>query len=297
MNLLSALFGAGAVALLAAAARRLSGNSSAAFMAAGLLAFSPTFWSQCTVTEVYSLHVLVLAGLMWLWSGWEESSDPRWLYGLAAGFGLGLTHHVMTILLAPAIGLAVLSRWPQWLQRGTLLRLAGCFLGPLLLYSNLEAPDQLVVLKNYVLDLLDNFGVAAVGLALLGAAVARRSPRKSMVLGLAYLTSLAFAVSYGVVDVEPFFLGANVLFVIWAACGAAQLSNWVQAVRPEMRTVLQAVLCMLPLISLATHFADQDRHEDYRHHDHAVAVLSVMPRQGILLTEGPEGYAHRSTPR
>ncbi len=112
--------------------------------AALVFTFTPTFWSQAVIAEVYTLHAAFVAGLLLALLSWGE----RWLAGERSGrqaylvallFGLSLTHHRSTILLMPAAALfvAVLilgKRRPARLTPRRLLTLSICLLAPLLLY-------------------------------------------------------------------------------------------------------------------------------------------------------------------
>jgi len=72
-----------------------------------LLAFSETYWSQSTNVEVYSLHVLFVCGILYLFvhAVWQEKLDEsdRWWYAFAFVVGLSFTNHMTTILLAPGL--------------------------------------------------------------------------------------------------------------------------------------------------------------------------------------------------
>ncbi len=105
-------------------------------------AVSPTFWSQSTVAEVYTLHtaffVAVLVGLL-IWA--EQPRPPtsyRALYWTALVYGIGLTHHRTMLLLAPAVALYLwLGRRGDetWGKRiGGMGRIVLCLLLPSLLY-------------------------------------------------------------------------------------------------------------------------------------------------------------------
>src|SRR5262249_37545199 len=62
MNLFSAIWGAVAVGLLTMLAALIADSLAAGIVAALMLAFSYTFWSQAIIAEVYTLHLtLVLA--------------------------------------------------------------------------------------------------------------------------------------------------------------------------------------------------------------------------------------------
>lgn len=151
LNMLSALFGAAAVALLylymvgwlhsPLATRRL-----AALLTATLLAVNFTFWSQNLIAEVYTLHTLFLVLILGVASqiavhnsrGPEEalvtSSAARGVILLSFLVGLALTHHAMTLLLLPGIGL-VLWQTRRWIHRGKTWGLAIlALMTPLFLY-------------------------------------------------------------------------------------------------------------------------------------------------------------------
>ncbi len=112
LNLLSALLGAAAVAMLFLVARRFAGSRPAALTAAALFALSPTWWSQATIAEVYALHALLVGVFLYCLLRWEEArmlagaGSParadRWLWAAALTCGFGLAHHRMIALLLPA---------------------------------------------------------------------------------------------------------------------------------------------------------------------------------------------------
>lgn len=118
MNLLSAVFAAAAVAVMYLVALRfirIAGflrhpglHRGIALLAALLLAFSPAFWSQAVITEVYALNALLIAGLLYTLLGWLQG-DRGWkgLIPTALFFGLGLAHHRTIILWLPAIVLTI----------------------------------------------------------------------------------------------------------------------------------------------------------------------------------------------
>ena len=179
VNLLSAAAGALTVALVYLAGRELSRRQLPPLLGAAALACSPVFWSQAVVAEVYTLNSAFVAALLYLALRWSrrpllpvprplgskttEASPPiqnpnsRTQNPLAfvavALFGLSLTHHRTTVLLAvPLLLFAFLvdrrlftraallgpdrPAWPRWRQIVTLpvLLLALCLLVPLLLY-------------------------------------------------------------------------------------------------------------------------------------------------------------------
>jgi hypothetical protein len=116
MNLLSAVLAAAAVGVTYAVARQivdltfpetpLAGRVLSAVLAAATFAVTHTFWSQAIIAEVYALHALFVALILWLALKVQGANfDPRsgWAKVLTLTFGLSLTHHRTIVLLVPAL--------------------------------------------------------------------------------------------------------------------------------------------------------------------------------------------------
>ncbi len=100
-NLLSAICGSASVAFTVIVAGHLLPVSSLrwlwALLAGMAWAVSPLLWSQSIITEVYSLHALLVVGL-----GWAVLAKPRQLWFVVAPVALGVAHHLTLLLLLPA---------------------------------------------------------------------------------------------------------------------------------------------------------------------------------------------------
>jgi hypothetical protein len=132
MNLLSAIFAAITVGVTYGVARQLLdagfpdtphlARIVGALMAAATFAVIPTFWSQAIIAEVYALHALFVALILWLalkWGNENCSLGSRTGKLLALTFGLSLTHHRTTVLLLPAL---ILFYW--WYYRDNLKKIS-----------------------------------------------------------------------------------------------------------------------------------------------------------------------------
>lgn len=109
MNLFSAVSGALGVWLTFHILRKLRVGRLLAAGAAGLMAAAPFYWSLSLVAEVYTLQVVLTAGLILLLLHWAAAPGALRL-GLAAGwFGLSMGHHLATGLLAPAAAFFVIA--------------------------------------------------------------------------------------------------------------------------------------------------------------------------------------------
>ena len=112
------------------------------------LAFLPTFWSQAIQAEVYSLHAIFVAAillatlrLLRLENTTQQEQAVVWL---ALLLGFGMTNHVTTVLLVPAIGIALLHiRFWRW-QPVTFVKMVIAGIAPLVLYLYLPIRWQVV---------------------------------------------------------------------------------------------------------------------------------------------------------
>lgn len=79
--------------------------------ASGLaFAFSPLFWSQALIAEVYALNAFFVALTIHLLLWWMEEPRMGILSALAFGYGLALGNHLTILLLAPSVPLLLGKR-------------------------------------------------------------------------------------------------------------------------------------------------------------------------------------------
>lgn len=134
LNLFSALCAAAAVGVVTLVGLSVVRSRAASLVAALLLAFSLTFWSQAVITEVYALHALFMASVLYCVLKWDRSGDRRWLLAAAGLYGLSLTNHAQTVLLAPALLFFLMTSPRRRALRSEIGWLALLVLAPLLIY-------------------------------------------------------------------------------------------------------------------------------------------------------------------
>jgi hypothetical protein len=71
--------------------------------AALFIGFTISYWSQCVLTEVYSLEWLFLLGLIYVVLLWDKEERDNQLYIMSILLGAGFTHHLLTIILMPSL--------------------------------------------------------------------------------------------------------------------------------------------------------------------------------------------------
>jgi hypothetical protein len=217
-------------------------------------------WSQSIVAEVYALNALIagllLALLIDLMSD-RTSADAHYIVGpLFLLMGLGISHHLTTILLLPAVALAIWIARPRLPIRLSLLALALLLLGlSMWLYIPLRwpalhggAPMTLEQFVDYItgaqfggalaLDawrdptrwsivgrqLLEAYGPIGMALAAAGiAALIAGKRRFALITGVAFAAYVFYGVVYLVPDVSVFLIPAYLILAVWIGVGVATL--------------------------------------------------------------------------
>jgi tetratricopeptide (TPR) repeat protein len=103
MNLMSSFFGVLTVWVIYSMIVRWTSSKLAGLAGAGVLAFSPVFWSQTVSAEVYPLHTFFVALLMRVLLWWDENKEFYRLIILVLLTGLSFGNHMQTVMLAPGV--------------------------------------------------------------------------------------------------------------------------------------------------------------------------------------------------
>jgi Protein of unknown function (DUF2723) len=121
MNLFAGLCVAVAAAVTVDLVRALT-RSAVLGVAAGLgLALTAVVWRIGTQAEAHALHLALTAILLRLLVAWEEGGRDGALIAAAVTYGLAVGNHPLSLLLAPPIGLYMLSVDPGLLRRRRLV--------------------------------------------------------------------------------------------------------------------------------------------------------------------------------
>jgi hypothetical protein len=110
VNYISALFGAGSVALVFLTVYRLTNSLFASCYASLSLAVSHTFWWHSSTPEVYTLFVFLLLLSFIFFDQFEKTNRNEHLGYSAFFLGLAASTHVLAFLAIPALGLYYLLR-------------------------------------------------------------------------------------------------------------------------------------------------------------------------------------------
>lgn len=290
-NLFSAICGSVSVALTVIVAGHLLPTGvlrwSWAFLAGIAWAVSPLLWSQSILSEVYSLHALLVVGL-----GWAALVKPRQLWYVVAPVALGVAHHLTLILLLPAVLYALTvarEGGRRWLH--PLLALIGAGMLGALLYlriplaassgpspvnwgyaDNWEGFRWLVTgaaYQGYLVSTSLTTSISRVttwayvvtaqftpiGLALgfVGLATWDRHAPQLRNFGLLWIAPVSiYAILYHTRDSEIYLLPVVWMMCIWMAVGLATVAAWLAGRTGNMAASLASLAAILLLLLAVT---------------------------------------------
>ena len=311
VNLTSAIFATLAVTLVFRLIRSMSSDRWAAAIAALTLAATPAFWSQAIVAEVYALNALFVAIILTLLVSLNvagsigsidasplQPSQDRLIYLLFFVFGLALTHHLTTVILMPAIALALILlrpglrlknwliavgclllgltpwlyiplRWPA-LHNGASMAL-GDWLGwifgqrfggalNLALWNN---PTRWGIVGRITLEQCGPVGLALAAIGLL--VLLRRRWRMALTTLVVFAGYIFYGLVYNVPDADVFIIPAFMILAIWLgmaiACVSQVATRWLeQEARRILHSAFRIMLLLLPLSFIAANFSAVNQH-------------------------------------
>jgi transmembrane protein TMEM260 (protein O-mannosyltransferase) len=245
-NLVSAVFGALTLPLVYACVFILTRRREAAWLGAGALAVSHTFWLHAVRAEVYTLHTFFLAGAAaaaLAWAKAPERSGRLFLAAFLMGFALG--NHVLMLTSAPALAWLVWRvgarhgrREARWASPALAIAAGALGAAPYLALVLPHAVGDPLARPLSVLDPLSISGWEAARasayfvyqfplglvLAVPGAVdLWKRERASAEFLIIALASAAGFALSFHVRDQYVFFLPAYVILSILIGAGAAKL--------------------------------------------------------------------------
>lgn len=127
LNLVSAIWAALAVGLVAWLAAAITRVPAAGVVSGLLLAFSYTFWTQAVIAEVYTLHLALVGGSLVALHAYSRAPTRRRLLVFCAVYALAFGNHLSMILWIVPFALFVLHAHPrpaELLRPGVLLAAA-----------------------------------------------------------------------------------------------------------------------------------------------------------------------------
>ena len=327
VNLVSALFAAAACGVLAHLLQRRGVPCWAALAAGWSLAFSRTFWSQAVIAEVYGQALLLVLLVLGQALAASERREPRDVLLLGWLMGLGLTAHLLQVLIWPGIAALFLWRWPglwrspRLLGQGVLAVAGGYSLIAYLLLRNgrgsgfhwdpiedwsalwhhisggqyrssffsLPLEGMLLNARRWAELIAGDFHFVLLPVVLWGLWVVWRCDRSALLLvGSAIGCNLLAALNY---HRDP--NGLPVFFLL-SLLGLALLLGYglgdvMQRLGRLGRSPLSAALCAAVAgLVLASHYVESDRSQNRVAERYGLDILADLPQGAVLITQGDD---------
>ncbi|MDA3863838.1 MAG: DUF2723 domain-containing protein [Deltaproteobacteria bacterium] len=258
LNLMSAVFEAGAIFWLFLIVHYLTRKNWITLLALLFFCFSRIWWQHGRIIEVYALNNFILGGIFYFAIRWISQEKYKDLYLFALFIGLGFSNHLTTSLFFPsAISLLFLTDYKKILKIRVLgyifliifsLQLLYLYLPLSANYSQAIAwnqPDNLSSffkhvtgseysvfrdfsslssgINNFFLCFIIDFGVVGVGLALLGFLELFTSKFKvTIFISLFFASSVLYVSIYSVQDIGSYYIFPFYAAAIFSGIGA----NW-----------------------------------------------------------------------
>ncbi len=320
-NLMSAIFGALASAILYLFLRVIGARKYTALLGATLFMVSRIMWEQAVLTEVYTLAIfLYLSALTTLFS-WTSSKNPRWLVLSAFFWGLSFAHHMSVILFVPAIIYLLIVYRRQLNFRITLVSALFFVLGlSVYLYlpiraslnplMNWGAPstferffrhltgwqyrvwmfsrttEQLkAALADMVKIIVKNWNLPSlVLLVLLWVLAAIRRTKLLWVMLLIIVFDAIYALNYTIPDISPYYLPV----VLALSVGVLGIDT----IRLRfIRTALVVLVVVAVVFSAQKNFRICDHSDDWSAWEFGANVLSPVPANSLIMVSNWDMYA------
>lgn len=326
---LCAVPSAATATVLHASLRRLDVRPAWALVGALLYAFSGTVVAQSIRLEVYALHCLFVALTFWaLLRHAQEPDSPRWPFLAVLFTSLGLTHHLTSVFLVPAVLVSLFVIHRAWFLRPrTLLTLLALGLGCGLLYLYLPLRALAPVGSTPVWNdprTLERFWFHVTGseyaylrtttgllprlarfhtsldegllpgillLAVPGVVLAwRRYPAVTASALLFLLQFVAYLATYDIGDIRAYDSAAFPPLVLFFVLGIDGLLQRGLRTRPVLLRRLQTLVPGVMLLGLGGGFLNLlgEHHEGTLANDMAVQVVAALPEKALLFTHGSD---------
>jgi len=320
-NLFSAVSAISAAYLLYEVTRRALPDSDSwttrlsALAAALTFGLSPLFWSQAVITEVYSLHALLVAAVLYLSSVPIPDLTPK-QHALLLGliFGLALGNHITAILLAPIVflpgsknlhslgsrllgltlgllpylllPLRALSDPPiNWGDPITLRNffwlVSGKLYQPLILSTTWTAIWERT--RSAAALTITQIGIIGAALAVMGLFLSFSNRRLVFNTIWTALAFFVFSVSYGVRNSQVYLIPVFLCFSIWIGVALARLSSGGKLV-----VVVFAIFAGYLIFLGSQAWPQVDASHDLRAEEFGQGIIEEAPPDALIFVKGDD---------
>jgi hypothetical protein len=285
-----------------------------------VLAFSKTFWTQAVSIEVYSLHLLMISLILFLFVKAINTNDKKIWTLFVFLVGLSFTNHLTTILLAPAllywffaefgfnknsfkkilslalpfvIGLSVYLYLPirasqspllNWGNPQTVEKFWWHFSGKqfrVWMFSSGEAATKQL---NYFFENLPNeFQFIILIISAVGFFVLLFASRRIFIfVVLLFVSCVLYAINYDIHDIDSYFLLAFISLAIFISFGIQKFFEGIESTLSKR--IVAIIFSGLLLSQLFVNYEKIDQRNNYLVEDYTNNILLNLPKNSIVLS-------------
>lgn len=292
----------------------------ASFLSTLILAFSKTFWTQAVSIEVYSLHLLLISTVLFLFVKAINTNHKKMWIVFAFLVGLSFTNHLTTILLAPAllywfftefglnkntfkkilylippffVGLSVYLYLPirasqhplmNWGDPQTVGKLWWHFTGKqfrVWMFSSSEAARK--QLNYFFENLSSEYHFIILIVAVVGFIVLLFNSRRIFVFTmLLFVTCVSYAINYDIHDIDSYFLLAFISLAIFVSVGIQKIIDGYEG--KTVSIIALIILVGLSGVQLFANYDKVDQKNNYLVEDYTKNILLNLPKNSIVLS-------------
>jgi hypothetical protein len=323
VNLVSALFGSLTVMLVFLVVAKITSRFVPAILSSAFLAFSFVFWSQVVRAEVYALNAFFLTIIVLLLIRYDESRNIKFVYYTAFIYGLSLTNHLLSIILALPIIYFVLSAgltYRKILNFRVISFIIFFFLlgltpylylplrssqNPILDWGNPATIGNLVKhvsgyqYKNHMFvfswrslfqNVLKAFYfifiqfIIFVGFTLVGMHKLWKMHKKILIfMSLIALIDILVAVNYDISDIIVYYIPCYIIIAAFIGIGVWEAGQFFIG---KYVFLLAFIMPIIMLIFTISYFGEKvNLHSDTAAYAYARAALFSLPRNSIIITD------------
>jgi hypothetical protein len=285
-----------------------------------VLAFSKTFWTQAVSIEVYSLHLLLISIVLFMFVKAIKTDNKEIWILFAFSVGISFTNHLTTILLAPAllfwffaefgitknafkkilsltpsflVGLSVYlylpiraSQYPlmNWGNPQTIEKFWWHFTGKqfrVWMFSSSEAAKKQL---NYFFENMPNeFHFIILILAVVGLFILLFINRRIFVFAfLLFVSCVIYAINYDIHDIDSYFLLAFISLAVFVSVGAQKIIEGFK--NKSVSIIVSFILLGLAGVQLFSNHDKVDQKNNYLVEDYTNNILINLPKNSIVLS-------------
>jgi len=139
-------------------------------------------------------------------------------------------------------------------------------------------------LSYFVNNFTSEFNFIAIVCILIGIFVLFRSSRRMLTfLAVLFLTTIVYAVNYSIFDIGSYFLLSYIAAGWAAAYGIYSLLNWISDKRIWIKTSAAAVLAVLPIIQILSHWNGVDETKNILPRQFVSNVFSNLEQNAVVI--------------